>query len=72
MNLTVYKVRMRVDAFVNYTAEVEADDPIHAAMLAYNNDYDWKQEDVDEFDARVAFTLDANGEEIPETRWGDL
>lgn len=70
--MPTFRVRMRVDAYVNYTAEVEADDPINAAIMAYNNDYDWTQEDVDEFDTRVVFTLDANGEEIPETRWGKL
>lgn len=68
-----YRVLCRVDAYVDYIAEVEADDPMTAAQLAYDHpgDYQWEAGGAQEFDARKYLTLDENGEEIEDTRAGD-
>lgn len=67
--MPIYTVRRRVDAFVDYLAEVEADDPVAAAQLAEEQDGDlaWVPDGVCEFDDRVFITLDAVGAEIAET-----
>lgn len=67
--MPIYTVRRRVDAFVDYLAEVEADDPVAAAQLAEEQDEDlaWAPDGVCEFDDRVFITLDAVGAEIAET-----
>ena len=67
-----FTVLSRVDAYVDYVAEVEADDADAAAMFAY---YDgtgltWEPCGTVEFDARRVVTLDENGDEIEETRCG--
>ena len=55
-----YTILSRVDAYVDYTCEVEAVD------LAYDGDLSikWKEQGVVEFDARHVVALDANGDEI--------
>ncbi|WP_421784705.1 hypothetical protein [Hyphobacterium sp.] len=49
------KIRLikRVDAYVVYTAEVEADDPEDAAEAVYYGrlDVQWERDGVEEFDA---------------------
>ncbi len=67
-----FQVISRVDAFVDYVAEVEADDPHSAALIAYGGkaDIDWKKQRVTEFDARRIATLDERGEEIESTAQG--
>lgn len=67
-------VRCRIDAYVDYLAEVEADSPDEAAELA-NDDhaaYDWRPDGQQESDARIYLTLGANGDEIDATQVGDL
>jgi hypothetical protein len=56
----------RVDAYVDYTTEVEADSLEEAVDLAYDGDpsIKWKEQGVVEFDARHVVALDADGEEI--------
>lgn len=72
--MPVFKVRKRVDAFVNYVALVDADDAQDAANTAYDGfvDLEWKEEDVDEFDDCGVVTLDPDDNEMPETRRGDF
>ena len=69
-----YKVLRRVDAFVDYIAEVEADDAHAAAALAASKEenYAWKRTDLAEYDARSFVTLDADGFEIDGTQKGDF
>lgn len=68
-----FTVRRLVDAWVTYTAEIEADDASEAAELARENDgtLDWTEEDVLTFDDRRFITLDAAGNEITSTEIGD-
>ena len=68
-----YRVLCRVDAYVDYIAEVEADDPVAAAQLAHDDpdEYHWEAEGAQEFDARKYLTLDESGEEIEDSRAGD-
>ena len=63
---------MRVDAYVEYEAEIEADDAKKAADLAYDNgpNIDWTEIGTQQFDARHVVTLDEDGDEIEETKWG--
>ncbi len=69
-----FEVLCRIDAFADYVAEVEADSPEEAAELARDNhaDYKWDQRSVQEFDARLYVTLDADGDEIERTQIGDF
>lgn len=67
-----FRVLSRVDAYVDYVAEVEADTPEEAADFAY---YDgeglvWELDGTVEFDARRIYALDANGEVIESTGVG--
>ena len=61
-----FTILSRVDAYVDYTCEVEADDIEEAVDLAYDGDpsIKWKEQGVVEFDARHVVALDANGDEI--------
>lgn len=61
-----FTVLSRVDAYVDYTCEVEADDLEAAIDLAYDGDpsIQWKEQGVVELDARHVVALDANGDEI--------
>ena len=64
--MPIFTILSRVDAYVDYTAEVEADDLEEAVDLAYDGDpsVKWKEQGVTEFDARHVVALDANGDEI--------
>lgn len=64
-----YTVRRRVDAYVDYLAEIEAESPAAAAELAAQDEreFTWTSEDVCEFDDRIFITLSADGEELGET-----
>lgn len=69
-----FTVLSRVDAFVDYVAEVEAEDAQAAAEFAY---YDgtgltWEPYGTVEFDARHVVALNADGEEIESTAQGDF
>lgn len=61
-----FTILSRVDAYVDYTTEVEADSIKEAVDLAYGGDpsIKWKEQGVVEFDARHVVALDANGDEI--------
>lgn len=69
-----FLVQSRVDAFVDYVAEIEADDADEAAQIAYEggDGVVWKRQGVSEFDDRRVVTLDVDGEEIEATARGDL
>jgi hypothetical protein len=69
-----FNLLCRVDAYVDYVAEVEADDAEEAAQLAnqdFSGRYTWEQHGTQEFDARLYITLDENGDEIDGTQAGD-
>lgn len=61
-----FTILSRIDAYVDYTAEVEAADLEEAVDLAYHGDptVKWKEQGVVEFDTRRVVALDADGEEI--------
>lgn len=61
-----FTILSRVDAYVDYTTEVEADCLEEAVDLAYDGDpsIKWKEQGVVEFDARHVVALDTNGDEI--------
>ena len=69
-----FQVLCRIDAFIDYVAEVEADSAEEAAALASDdhNGYKWVRDSESEFDDRVYVTLDAEGNEIESTQCGDL
>ncbi len=69
-----FKVLRRVDAFVDYVAEVEASSAEEAAQRAEDNEerYDWEKVDVQHFDARLFVTLDQDGNELEHTQTGDF
>lgn len=64
--MPMFTILSRVDAYVDYTTEVEADDLEEAVDLAYDGDpsIKWVEQGVVEFDARHVVALDANGDEI--------
>lgn len=70
--MPTFTVLSRVDAYVDYIAEVEAASPSEAADLAYDGDPSvvWEKSGIVEFDARHVVTLDADGEEIESTARG--
>lgn len=72
--MPAFTVLRQVDAYVNYTAIVEADDEEEAAVLARENeeDYDWVEDGTDTFDARGYVTLTKAGLELEWTRVGDF
>jgi hypothetical protein len=69
--MPTFTVLSRVDAYVDYITEVEADTPEEAADLAYeNDDTKWEPYGTVEFDARRVVTLDDDGAEIDRTARG--
>jgi exonuclease VII large subunit len=69
-----FQVLRRVDAYVDYVAEVEADNPTEAAELASDDEsaYEWQSQGEVEFDARLFVALDKDGREIDGTQQGDF
>ncbi|MCH8488610.1 MAG: hypothetical protein LAT81_01605 [Oceanicaulis sp.] len=63
----------RVDAYVDYIAEVEATDADEAAAIAFDGGEDviWTPQGVTEFDDRRVVTLDAQGAEVEATARGN-
>ena len=61
-----FTILSRVDAYIDYTTEIEADSLEEAVDLAYDGDpsIKWKEQGVVEFDARHVVALAANGNEI--------
>ena len=68
-----FTILCRVDAWVDYVAEIEADDAEEAAYLAKEagGELTWEPNGVVEFDARGYVALDGNGDEIEASRCGD-
>jgi hypothetical protein len=68
-----FTVLCRVDAYVDYVAEVEADDAEDAAYIAKEagGDLKWEEWGAVEFDSRGYVALDAEGDEIEDSRCGD-
>ena len=68
-----FTVLCRIDAFADYTAEVEAEDPHEAAALAEDNHsaYTWTAAGIADFDDRIYVTLDEAGDEMESTQTGD-
>ena len=69
-----FKVLSRVDAFVDYVAEIEAESPEKAVEIAYVGipESAWKRDGVVEFDAVHMVALDDKGLEIEATARGDF
>lgn len=67
-----FTVLSRVDAYVDYTVEIEANSPEEAAEIAYGGgpEINWVEQGTVEFDTARVVTLDANGEEIESTACG--
>lgn len=71
--MPIFQVLCRVDAFIDYVAEVEADDAEEAAYLAKEGaSLAWERQGEVEFDARLYMTLDENGEPMESTKCGDF
>jgi hypothetical protein len=72
--MPVFKVLRRVDAFVDYVAEIEAENPEEAAELAAGEEdsLKWRKEGTYQFDSRLFVTLDENGVTIDATSFGDV
>lgn len=64
--MPTFTVLSRVDAYVDYTCEVEADSAEEAVDLAYDGDIkiDWKEGGVTEFDAVRMSAIDEDGNDI--------
>jgi hypothetical protein len=69
-----FKVLSRVDAFVDYVAEVDAESAEKAVETAYagTSEIVWKRSAVVEFDAVHMVALDDNDLEIENTARGDF
>jgi hypothetical protein len=72
--MPMFTVMRSVDAYVHYTAEIEADDAKQAAQKAKNNEeqYVWIHDSTSEYDARFFETLDDEGVPIEDSAVGDL
>lgn len=72
--MPLFQVLCRVDAFVDYRAEVEAQDANEAAETARDRHaaFDWRRTGQQEFEASCYITLDGDGLEIAETECGDF
>jgi hypothetical protein len=70
--MPVFRVLKRVDAYVVYEADIQAEDAKEAAEFAYDDDPEiaWREMDTVQFDASHVVTLDDEGNEIDETKWG--
>ena len=68
--MPVFQVRRRIDAYVDYVADVEAASPVEAAEAAKDAEGDlfWREEGTCEFDDRVFIALDEEGSEIDGTQ----
>jgi hypothetical protein len=66
MKVSRFVVLSRVDAYVDYTAEVEAETAEEAVDLVYEGlvKVEWKQQGVVEFDALRMSAIDHNGDDI--------
>ena len=64
--MPTFTILSRVDAYVDYTCEVEADSAEEAVDLVYNGlvDVEWENQGTVEFDAVRMSAIDRNGEDI--------
>ncbi len=72
--MPTFQVRRRVDAFVDYVANVEASSADEAAAKAYEDEaaFKWEETGVVQFDARMFVTLDPESNEIDGSQRGDF
>ena len=72
--MAVFRVLCRRDAFIDYVAEVEAEDAETAAILASDDpdSYEWDRDGEQEFDAKCFVTLDGDGSAIGSTERGEF
>lgn len=72
--MPTFQVLRRVDAFVDYVADVDAATADEAAALACGDEtlFKWKQVSVAQFDHRLFVALGDDGEEIEVTQRGDF
>jgi hypothetical protein len=72
--MQTFTVFRRVDAFVNYEIQVQAETAHDAAKLARAQDdtLNWLEVSTSTFDARGFVTLDSKGKEIEATQQGDF
>ena len=72
--MPTFQVLRRVDAFVEYIAEVDSDSADEATARAYDDEtlFKWEQVSVAQFDARSFVALDEDGDEIEATQRGDF
>ena len=69
-----FNILCRVDAFVDYVAEIDADNAEEAARLAQKGPdcYDWVKKDFEEFPARLYVALTPSGDPIENTQIGNF
>lgn len=72
--MPLFTVRRRVDAYVNYVAQIEADSAADAAEMASDDEaaFTWEEDGTDEFDARLFIALDDDGAELEDTEVRDF
>jgi len=70
--MPIFTVVRRVDAYVISSAQVEAEDAEQAALHTRRaeGDFEWRKEEVVEYDARHFVTLDGEGGDIEFTKIG--
>ncbi len=69
-----YRVRRRVDSFVVFETDIEADSEAEAVGVAQQaeDEFEWSVQGVEFFDAREFVAIDHEGTEVGETRTGDF
>ena len=72
--MPTFRVLKRVEAYVDYAINVEAENAEEAAEYAAHEDeeLDWEELGVTEFEDTRIVTLDAEGNEIDDTAIGDF
>lgn len=65
-DMPIFTIQSRVDAYVDYTTEIEAETAEEAVDLVYEGhvSVEWKNHGVVEFDAMRMSAIDDNGEDI--------
>ena len=72
--MATFKILSRVDAFVDYVTDIDAETIEQAVELAYEGGPGivWCRQGVTEFDAREVVGLDADGRTVDDTARGDF
>lgn len=72
--MPTFKVLKRVEAYVDYHIDVEAEDAKSAAeyATAEDDELDWQAGETTEFEESRIVALDDAGNEIEETAFGDF